>query len=88
MSSHSGQDDVDPVCASIVPAVDDEHVLGHSLCSLCPVVAMLELTGICVTVAFPTLMGGKSAYSGNSIVVVNFWGLSLKVLAFLPGGVG
>ena len=56
-------------------------------CSLCPVVAMLELTGTCVTVALPTVTV-ISSFNGNLILAENSCGASLKVLTFLPGGVG
>ena len=48
--------------------------------SLCPVVAMLELIGICVTLALPRVTV-NSFVSGNFIVAGNLCGASLN-LAF------
>ena len=49
--SHPGQDDVDPVCASIVPVIDDDGVFGHSLQlvpSCCYVGVHRNLFDLCV----------------------------------------
>ena len=54
-------------------------------CSLWPpVVAMLELTGICLTFALPKVISRVSV-AGILIVAVNSCGLSLKVHALVLG---